>query len=236
MVLTIGNTASEDPIPLPGLQVYLSQSTIPVSGLVGGIVKIIADVISGLDLIIFYLNLGVEAIVATLFDLINTILEDLLNTIFQTISNIFGALGRIPILGGIFDDIDDKNQHCLADVYSGTLIKAGLNSTACINDMLDDVIGALGDALNEIKDLLNSVTLLLTEIKVESLLDIPADTIEGLIEQLKLLIGVIVKLIVFIVSIIFENLENLGCLVGVVLTLIFKVVSEIFEFIGCLLS
>nr|XP_008198779.1 PREDICTED: uncharacterized protein LOC103314451 [Tribolium castaneum] len=104
----------ELPVKLP---VISHQGLIPVSGLLGGLAKILGNVIEALNAIIAYLSIGISGIIATVFGLIGEILQDLLETIIATISNIVGGvLGSIPLIGGLFSSLDDKSQECIASV------------------------------------------------------------------------------------------------------------------------
>ncbi|XP_044262256.1 uncharacterized protein LOC123009800 [Tribolium madens] len=219
------------------LPVIASQASVPISGLIGGIAKILANVVEALNYIIAYLGVGIEGILASVFGLIGEILQTLVDTLLKTVSNIVGGvLGDIPLLGKIFTELDTKSNECVAEVKTELFEETAGTALLCVTDGLNKVISNLRDILGNVVEVLNSITILLNDLKDKSLGDGMFGLLDGVAVQIKLLLKILVDLVKFIGTAISENGDGVMCLIQVVVKLVVQLLSEIFGYLGCLLG
>ncbi|XP_015839866.1 uncharacterized protein LOC107398849 [Tribolium castaneum] len=233
MTVLVFSSGVELPVKLP---VISTQGLIPVSGLLGGLAKILGNVIEALNAIIAYLNISLDGIVSTVIALIGEILQDLVDTINTTVSNIVAFLGKLPLIGEVFSDLDSKSHECVALVKTNVFLVNAAPSTQCVIKFLDPTVAKLQDVLKKLREVLNSVTLLLNELKTKSLVDALSGLADGIIQQLKMLVDAVVDLVVFIVKLLTKDAKTLMCVMKVIMKLVGTLLSEIFGYLSCLLG
>ncbi|KYB24857.1 hypothetical protein TcasGA2_TC031393 [Tribolium castaneum] len=233
MTVLVFSSGVELPVKLP---VISTQGLIPVSGLLGGLAKILGNVIEALNAIIAYLNISLDGIVSTVIALIGEILQDLVDTINTTVSNIVAFLGKLPLIGEVFSDLDSKSHECVALVKTNVFLVNAAPSTQCVIKFLDPTVAKLQDVLKKLREVLNSVTLLLNELKTKSLVDALSGLADGIIQQLKMLVDAVVDLVVFIVKLLTKDAKTLMCVMKVIMKLVGTLLSEIFGYLSCLLA